>query len=34
MNAAAVLQLAEKGKIDLGADVQKYIGYFPGNNIQ
>lgn len=29
MTAVAVLQLAEKGKIDLDAEVQKYVPYFP-----
>lgn len=29
MTAAAILQLAEKGKIDLDAEVQTYVPYFP-----
>ena len=29
MTAVAVLQLAEKGKIDLDAEVQRYVPYFP-----
>jgi CubicO group peptidase (beta-lactamase class C family) len=29
MTAIAVLQLVEKGKIDLDAEVQKYVPYFP-----
>ena len=29
MTAAAVLQLAEQGKLDLDAEVQTYVGYFP-----
>jgi CubicO group peptidase (beta-lactamase class C family)/Flp pilus assembly protein TadD len=29
LTAAAVLQLAEQGKIDLDAEVQKYVPYFP-----
>ncbi len=29
MTAVAVLQLAEKGKIDLDAEVQTYVPYFP-----
>jgi len=29
MTAVAVLQLLEKGKIDLDAEVQKYVPYFP-----
>lgn len=29
MTAIAVLQLAEQGKIDLDAEVQKYVPYFP-----
>src|SRR6185503_13100566 len=29
LTAAAVLLLAEKGKIDLDAEVQKYVPYFP-----
>lgn len=29
MTAVAVLQLVEKGKIDLDAEVQKYVPYFP-----
>src|SRR5688572_20049817 len=29
MTAAAVLQLAEHGKLDLDAEVQTYVGYFP-----
>ncbi|MCK4825481.1 beta-lactamase family protein, partial [bacterium] len=30
MTAAAILQLMEKGKIDLDAEVQTYVPYFPG----
>ena len=29
MTAVAVLQLVEKGKIDLDAEVQTYVPYFP-----
>lgn len=29
MTAAAILQLVEKGKIDLDAEVQRYVPYFP-----
>jgi CubicO group peptidase (beta-lactamase class C family) len=29
MTAAAVLQLADQGKVDLDAEVQKYVSYFP-----
>ena len=29
MTAAAVLLLAEQGKVDLDAEVQRYVGYFP-----
>ncbi|UCC30309.1 MAG: serine hydrolase [Phycisphaerales bacterium] len=29
MTAVAILQLVEKGKVDLGAEVQKYVPYFP-----
>ena len=29
MAAAAILQLCEKGKLDLDAEVQKYVPYFP-----
>lgn len=29
MTATAILQLVEKGKIDLDAEVQKYVPYFP-----
>lgn len=32
MTAAAVLQLAEKGKINLDAEVQTYVPYFPKKN--
>ncbi|HEY8558759.1 MAG TPA: serine hydrolase [Pyrinomonadaceae bacterium] len=32
MTAAAVLQLAEKGKLDLDAEVQTYVPYFPKKN--
>jgi CubicO group peptidase (beta-lactamase class C family)/tetratricopeptide (TPR) repeat protein len=32
MTAAAVLQLAEKGKINLDAEVQTYVSYFPKKN--
>ncbi len=32
MTATAVLQLAEKGKIDLDAEVQTYVPYFPKKN--
>ena len=32
MTAAAVLQLAEKGKINLDAEVQAYVPYFPKKN--
>ena len=29
MTAAAVLQLADQGKVDLDAEVQRYVSYFP-----
>lgn len=29
LTATAVLQLAEQGKIDLNAEIQKYVSYFP-----
>jgi CubicO group peptidase (beta-lactamase class C family)/tetratricopeptide (TPR) repeat protein len=32
MTAAAVLQLAERGKIDLDAEIQTYVPYFPKKN--
>lgn len=32
MTATAVLQLAEKGRIDLDAEVQTYVPYFPKKN--
>ncbi|HSK70630.1 MAG TPA: serine hydrolase [Pyrinomonadaceae bacterium] len=32
MTAVAVLHLAEQGKIDLDAEVQKYVSYFPKKN--
>jgi len=32
MTATAILQLAEKGKIDLDAEVQTYVPYFPKKN--
>ena len=32
MTATAILQLVEQGKIDLDADVQKYVPYFPKKN--
>lgn len=32
MTAAAILQLAEKGKINLDAEVQTYVPYFPKKN--
>lgn len=32
MTAVAILQLAERGKLDLDAEVQKYVPYFPKKN--